>query len=49
MALAFGCVTQTVPSRRGGILIAVALGMLLLVVAGWVAVTASAEPAHLTP
>jgi len=49
VALAFGCVTQAVPSRRGGIGIALTLGMLLLVVAGWVSVTASAEPAHLTP
>lgn len=49
VALAFGCVAQAAPSRRGGFLIAVALGILLLVVAGWVAVTASAEPAHLTP
>jgi D-alanyl-D-alanine carboxypeptidase (penicillin-binding protein 5/6) len=49
VALAFGCTTQVVHSRRGGAVIAVVLGMLLLVVAGWVAVSASAEPAHLTP
>jgi hypothetical protein len=49
VALAFGCVTQAVPSRRGGVAIALTLGMLLLVVAAWVAVAASAEPAHLTP
>jgi D-alanyl-D-alanine carboxypeptidase (penicillin-binding protein 5/6) len=49
VALAFGCATQVVRSRRGGAVIAVVLGMLLLVVAGWVAGSASAEPAHLTP
>lgn len=49
VALAFGCVTQAVSSRRGGAVIAVTLGILLLVVAGWVAVVASAEPAQLTP
>jgi D-alanyl-D-alanine carboxypeptidase (penicillin-binding protein 5/6) len=49
VALAFGCATQVVRSRRGGAVIAVVLGMLLLIVAGWVAVSASAEPAHLAP
>jgi hypothetical protein len=49
VALAFGCVTQAVPSRRGGVVISLTLGMLLLVVAGWVALAASVEPAHLTP
>lgn len=49
VALAFGCATQAIPSRRGGIAIGVMLGMLLLVVAIWVAVAASAEPAQLVP
>lgn len=49
VALAFGYATQAIPSRRGGIAIGVMLGMLLLVVAGWVAVAASAEPAQLVP
>jgi D-alanyl-D-alanine carboxypeptidase (penicillin-binding protein 5/6) len=49
VALAFGCATLAIPSRRGGIAIGVMLGMLLLVVAGWVAVAASAEPAQLVP
>ena len=47
VALAFGCATQVIPSRRGGIVIGVTLGMLLLVVAGWVVVTAPLEPAQL--
>ena len=49
VALAFGCATQVIPSRRGGIAIGAMLGMLLLVVAGWVAVAASGEPAQLVP
>ena len=49
VALAFGCTTQAVRSRRGGVVIALTLAMLLLLVATWVAVAASAEPARLTP
>jgi D-alanyl-D-alanine carboxypeptidase (penicillin-binding protein 5/6) len=49
VALAFGCATQAIPSRRGGIAVGAMLGMLLLVVAGWVAVAASGEPAQLVP
>ena len=35
--------------RRGGIAVGVTLGMLLLVVGGWVAVVAPVEPPQLTP
>ncbi|WP_426323429.1 hypothetical protein [Microbacterium sp. E-13] len=49
VALAFGCATQAVRSRRGGIAIGITLGMLLLVVAAWVAVAASVESPQLTP
>lgn len=49
VALAFGCATQAIRSRRGGIAIGAMLGMLLLVVAGWVAVAAAGEPAQLIP
>jgi 4-amino-4-deoxy-L-arabinose transferase-like glycosyltransferase len=49
VALAFGCVTQAVPSRRGAVLITATLGTLLLVIAVWVAVAAVGEPAQLAP
>ena len=49
VALAFGCATQVVRSRRGALAIGLVLGMLLVVVAAWAAVAASAEPAQLVP
>jgi D-alanyl-D-alanine carboxypeptidase (penicillin-binding protein 5/6) len=49
VALAFGCATQAVRSRRGRIAVGVGLGMLLLVVGAWVAVVAPLESAPLTP
>ncbi|MGN6219640.1 MAG: hypothetical protein ACTHNQ_09050 [Microbacterium sp.] len=49
VALAFGCATQAVPSRRGSVVIGAALGVLLLLVAGWVAAVASPEAPQLLP